>query len=232
MRVLPRGKSAQIMFYQSRLANWAQEAEALGLDPQQIAIMEAKVEAARLAFNAQRQAMSAARARTQALHNALDAMNTHGASLIRQVRARTATIGSKAYVLAQIPAPDKPSPIGPPGKPDRITVELSEIGGIVLRWTCKNPRGSRGTAYHVHRRIAATGGQWEFLGIAGRKKYVDATVPAGVGVVSYRIQAFRSTALGPVAEHHVNLGGVPKGLPIPGRMQLATRRPEQMQRAA
>ena len=229
MRVVPRPKSAQILFYVIHAAKWAEEAEALGLDPQQVASLQAKVDAARLAFNAQREALSSAQSRTLALHNALDAMNSEGSIIIRQIRATAGTLGGQAYSLGMIPPPAKPSPIGPPGTPYRITAELTQIGSVILRWACKNPRGSRGTAYNVHRRISSAGEQWEFLGIAGRKKYEDATLPPGVAVATYRIQAFRSTALGARAEHGVNLGGVPRGLPRPGSMQLATRRPQQQQ---
>jgi hypothetical protein len=232
MRVVPRKKSAQIMFYMTRLAKWAQEAQALGLDPEQVASLQAKVEAARLAFNAQREAINAAQSRTLVLHNALDAMNAEGAIIIRQIRATAGSLGNMAYSLSQIPVPDKPSPIAPPGKPERISAELTQVGSIILRWSCKNPRGSRGTVYHVSRCIGSASGPWDFLGIAGRKKYEDATLPPGVAMASYKIQSFRSTALGAHTLHSVNLGGVGRGLPVPENMQLATKKPQQQARAA
>jgi hypothetical protein len=159
-------------------------------------------------------------------------MNAEGASIIGQIRARTATIGKQAYALGRIPVPDKPSPIGPPGKPERISAELTQIGSIILRWSCKNPRGSRGTVYHVSRCIGSASGPWEFLGIAGRKEYEDATLPPGAAVVTYKIQSFRSTALGEDTLHGVNLGGVDRGLPVPANMQLATKKPQQQQARA
>ncbi len=232
MRVVPRKKSAQIMFYKTRLAKWAQAAEALGLDPEQVASLQAKVDAARLARIAQREAINNARSRTLDLHNALDAMNAEGAIIIRQIRATAGSLGNMAYSLSQIPVPDKPSPIGPPGKPERISAELTQIGSIILRWSCKNPRGSRGTVYHVSRCIGSASGPWDFLGVAGRKKYEDATLPPGAAVVNYKIQAFRSTALGEHTLHGVNLGGVGRGLPVPENMQLATKKPQQQQARA
>ncbi len=212
------------MFYLTHAPRWAEQAEALGLDPEELALLQTRIDTAREAFNTQRQALSAARSSTQLLTNALDAMNTLGSSVIQQIRARSATMGDTAYSLGRIRRPDKPSPIAPPGKPCRFTADLGQAdGSLTLRWACTNPRGSRGTAYNVHRRIDGGNGQWEFLGIAGRKQYIDGTLPPGIAGVTYRVQAFRSTALGPVAEHSVCFGAQ-QGLPMPGPMQLAVRR--------
>jgi hypothetical protein len=156
-------------------------------------------------------------------------MNAEGANIIRQIRATAGSLGDQAYSLGWIPVPDKPSPIGPPGAPHTITAELTQIGSVILRWACDNPRGSRGTAYNIHRHIGPPGGQWEFLGIAGRRKYEDVTLPPGAAVATYRIQAFRSTALGVVVEHNVIFGGVSGDTPVTGNMQLATKEPPQQQ---
>ena len=218
------------MFYLTRAPKWAEEAEVLGLDPAQIALLQTRIEAAREAFNAQRQALASARSKTQALQFALDAMNTQGAGIIQQIRGRSATLGNKAYILALIAKPEKPSPIAPPGTPSGFDAQVTQIGSVILRWQCDNPHGSRGTIYHLHRRIGAPGGQWDFIGTAGRKEFEDATLPAGVAQVCYRVQAFRSTAAGQVAEHVMNFGGIGRGLPMPGSIQLAKRKRERRAR--
>jgi hypothetical protein len=59
--------------------------------------------------------------------------------------------------------------------------------------------------YQVYRALGING-EPVFLGATGRKKFTDATVPAGVRTVCYRIVAVRSTARGETAEFPVNLG--------------------------
>ena len=44
------------------------------------------------------------------------------------------------------------------------------------------------------------------VGIAGGKKFTDATLPAGGGPVTYKIVAVRSTAIGVANEFIVNFG--------------------------
>jgi hypothetical protein len=107
--------------------------------------------------------------------------------------------------LASIPAPAKPSPIAPPGKPSQFIVKLNQEGSLELKWKCPNPAGAVGTMYHLHRRTEA-GGALVYLGTSGERRFVDATLPPGSSQVTYQIQAFRSTSVGPAAQFNVNLG--------------------------
>ena len=50
------------------------------------------------------------------------------------------------------------------------------------------------------------GGDATYIGDAGAKRFVDATVPAGTAQVTYQIQAIRSTAAGAWATFVVNIG--------------------------
>ena len=86
-----------------------------------------------------------------------------------------------------------------------------------LAWKCRHPRGAKGTMYQVYRRLGSDG-EYAFLGASGKKKFTDATIPAGTRSISYRIIAVRSTARGDVAEFPVNLGvsgKLPAGLRLP-----------------
>ncbi len=218
MRTVPRTKHARIEFYATRLQKWVEQAEVLGLDPGQLARMQAQVDAARAALGAQYAARMRAQAKTFALRNAMQEMSAEGASILRQIRARSVELGPQAYILGSISAPEKGSPIAPPGTPHSFTNELTTLGTVVLRWKCDNPRGARGTTYHVSRRLP--GGEMAFLGIAGRKKFEDATLPPGAAFAEYRVQAFRSTTVGKPAIHTVNFGFSDHGLPVPGPLQL------------
>ena len=73
---------------------------------------------------------------------------------------------------------------------------LDARGALTLRWKCPNPPAQRGTIYQVWRRIGAEGA-FTYLGELGKRKFVDATVPAGSPCVTYQIRGVRSTIAGP-----------------------------------
>ncbi|MGH7214903.1 MAG: hypothetical protein ACREIT_09080, partial [Tepidisphaeraceae bacterium] len=125
-------------------------------------------------------------------------------AIVLQVRSEAAHAGDGVYSLASIPVPAKASPIAPPGKPSAFEAALDVTGALTLTWKCKNPRGSQGTIYQLWRKI--DGGALTYIGGAGRRRFVDATVPAGSAGVVYQIQAVRSTAKGEWATFNVNLG--------------------------
>jgi hypothetical protein len=83
------------------------------------------------------------------------------------------------------------------------------------RWRCRGsaptraPRSGRCTRSRGGSAAAAAGGQggaFAPIGSVGRRKFTDATVPAGVASVTYQIRAVRSTATGPAAQFVVNFG--------------------------
>ena len=74
--------------------------------------------------------------------------------------------------------------------------------------------------------VATTEAKWRisYLGQTGEKMFLDDTIPPGSAVISYKIQAVRSTKAGAAAEHIVNFGGSPMSHPIgeiPGLMKAA-----------
>ncbi len=224
-RVVPRNRWPLIWFYRVRAQKWIQNAGVLGLDPQDLAALQADIAAAEQALDAQQLALAMARAKSEFLRSKLKAMRRRGAGLINQIRGRSVTLGVQAYILGMLPVPEKGSPIPAPGQPHSFTAELRQNGMLVLSWSCDNPRGARGTLYHVHRQVMREGdGSWgprEFLGTAGRKEFVDATLPPGVMSVTYDVQAIRSTRAGATANYLVHFAG-PRGMRmLPGKMQLA-----------
>ncbi len=100
----------------------------------------------------------------------------------------------------------QPSPLPPPGTPDRFRVTLSGDGSVELGWKCNNPPGSRGTIYQVERRVGG-GSAFRFLGASGLKRFVDTSIPAGATSLTYQVQAIRSKSAGPRAQYNVNFGG-------------------------
>jgi hypothetical protein len=100
------------------------------------------------------------------------------------------------------------SPVPPPGTPFKFSVALAGDGSLTLTWKCDNPKGSTGTIYQVWRRIAGpvSTGELTYLGVTGKKLFVDSTIPAGAAQITYEIQAVRSTSVGEFAQYTVSFG--------------------------
>ncbi|HLL91178.1 MAG TPA: hypothetical protein VK324_17910 [Tepidisphaeraceae bacterium] len=69
-----------------------------------------------------------------------------------------------------------------------------------------------GTIYQVYRRLGPDGA-FEYIGGAGQRKFVDATIPAGTPSVTYQLQSVRSTAVGPWSQFNVGFGITAAGTP-------------------
>ena len=210
MSVVPANRVDKIEFYENHVGPWAANAVAIGTTAGDVTNVQAKTEAARTAYEEHQAAQTAAKAKTLAFYNAVEAMADAGSDVIKQIRAKAATAGDNVYVLAQIPAPATPSPVGAPGTPSGFKVELFQDGSLGLTWKCANPAGSNGTMYQVFRRVGAAG-EFTYLGGSGEKKFTDATVPAGASQVTYQVQAVRSTAVGQWAQFNVNFGTTSAG---------------------
>jgi hypothetical protein len=221
MNVVPKNLAEKIRYFEGHVQTWADRAPQIGADPALVAELAAATAAARDAFRAQRQAQATARSATLRMKNAVAEMARLGAGVIQQVKATASVSGDKGvYVLASIPPPAKRSRLGKPGLPYAFDAELGGGGSLKLKWRCDNPRGSKGTMYHVRRRIGWNG-PLQFLGAVGVRSFVDTTVPAGTAHLVYQIQANRTTAQGDAAEFIVSLGG--ESARMPAAMQLRAR---------
>ena len=211
MRTVPKTRSKQISFFQSHIAKWSENRELLGLSDDEIADIEAKLAAANEAFLAHRIAQNKARAATSVFYSATKALTLAGGSAILKVRAAARTQGVTIYQKANLSKPKKASPIAVPGKPTDFEVDLQQIGMVTLKWKCKNPRNAEGTIYEIWREVRRAGetqfAALEFLGVAGKKKFEDWTIPAGVASIIYRVTAVRSTRRGPEADYTLRFGG-------------------------
>jgi hypothetical protein len=204
MGIVPENVQPRIAWYRAHLAPWAEHAAELGLPAEQVALLEDKVALAAEQLARQRAAHEAAKTATASLHEAMTQLSELGSKMIQTIRARAANDGQGVYSKAMIPAPAAPSPIAVPGTPTKFTFHLRQVGDIDLRWKCPNPKGSEGTMYEIKRQLG--NGPFVIVGIVGKKRFYDDTVPAGTARVTYRVTAFRSTRRGECANFTIFLG--------------------------
>lgn len=159
----------------------------------------------------QRLAQNAARAATAELRGAMESLSRLGASMIGKIRSAARMEGDGVYAKALMSPPAEPSPIGAPGTPTGFRALLQSDGVMLLKWKCKNPRGSEGTMYEVRRTIGD--GPSAALGTVGRKEFRDGSLPAGTRLAVYSVRAIRSTRRGEPATFNVPLGVEPEHLP-------------------
>jgi hypothetical protein len=208
MGVMPTERLGKIEWCELRAVAggpWATNFAAIGVAVGDVTLLETRAAAARDAYTAHLAAQAAAKAATVAYYEAVKTMAAFAMAQVSKIRSKAAVDGSdQPYVLSQVPPPATPSPVGPPGTPNNLKVTLNPDGSLVLKWACANPTGASGTIYQIYRRSGA--GAFAPVGASGKKEFVDATVPAGVASVTYRIQAIRSTQAGTANEFTVNFG--------------------------
>jgi hypothetical protein len=210
MGVVPPTKLGKIEWFENHNAPFSANAVAIGTSAAAVTDLATKTSAARDAYTAQQAAIDAAKSATLAYTDAVNAMAAAGAAIISQIRAKAKTAGNSVYVLASIPAPATPTPVGKPGLAYRFGAALKPDGSLGLTWKCNNPPGCTGVLYQIYRKVDATG-DYTYVGGSGTKEFVDATLPSGVASVMYQIQGCRSTAVGDVAQFVVNFGTTGSG---------------------
>ncbi len=205
MSVAPKSRTARIAFFKSKIAPWTSGAATLKIDPADVTALNNLVTAAESERDEFIAAHSVAKSKTTSYHNVVDQMTVIGMELIDRIRATARTGGDAIYALAQLPVPNPPSPIGPPGVPSDFKVSLGGDGSVKIGWTCEQPAGAKGTTYRIYRKLGASG-PFVYIAGSGGREYTDPSIPAGVTQVTYKIQGVRSTAIGGWATFNVLFG--------------------------
>lgn len=205
MALLPENHAARIAWFQSRLALWTSNHSQIGTTSADVTNVSTKATAAAAALAAQLDAQNTAKAATETLFNAMDALTNAGMIVVEQVRTKSRSAGPDVFPLANIPAPAAHSHKAAPGQPTDFVATLLVGGDVDMAWKCAQPAGAAGTTYQVYRRFVA-GAEWEYLGTSGERKFTDATIPAGTQFVMYKIRGLRSTVAGPWNEFNVTFG--------------------------
>lgn len=196
MGVLPRKTQDLIDFCQARSMVWSQNAGQIGIEDDLAGDFAEAVGAASSNHAAQVAAAAAAKGATEASRTTLREMRRLAVQCIRRIRlfASNQEMPGAVYALAQIPAPQTPSTMPPPGTPGDFRATLNPDGSLTIAWKCSNPSGATGTVYAIRRR-ADISEPWAFLGAVGTKKFTDHALPP-VTRIYYQVQAQRGASLG------------------------------------
>lgn len=205
MGLVPIKPLARLQFYENHTSGWASAAVAIGTTTAAVTDLTTKATAARAAYDAQQNALNAAKMATQAWRQSMAALSLAGSAILDQIRGKAKVSGDSIYTLANIPAPATPTPVPPPGTPFELKVALKPDGSLELKWKCSNPAGATGTFYQIARKVdGATA--FDYLATVGTRTFTDETLPAGAKTVLYQIQAGRTTAMGVAQQFIVNIG--------------------------
>lgn len=197
MPIIPSKTQDFLDWAQAHADTWQAAGASIGLTAGQAAAFVASASTARTAFNNQQAAQDAAKVATAQQQEAVSDARREAGDLIRIIKsyAEVQSNPDTVYNTAQIPAPQPPGEMPPPGVPFNFKVGLNSDGSITLRWKCDNPDGSQGTVYNVRRKLP-TQTAFEFVGAVGTRAFSDVTIPAGTANIQYIVQAQRGTSVG------------------------------------
>lgn len=186
---------------------WQTRAAQLGLTTAQMTALTGAVDAAQEDYAAAIKARQTSKATTLAAQVSISNALRLTANAIRDIDATAQNNASpdSVYSLAEIDAPEPPTPATAPGVPTDFKVELQATGAVKLKWKCVNLTPGN-VVYFVSRRpIGSDTSDFVIVGASGDREYVDETVPAGNGVV-YKIYGQRGQLVGNPATYEVVFG--------------------------
>lgn len=172
----------------------------IGLSPGQVSAFQAALAAAEAAVTAQGLAKEMAKSATVDLGLKMDTLNASVAGIIRAIHTFAENTNDPGvYVTANVPPPAAPTDLPVPALCTDLTATLDgATGEITIRWKATQPAGANGTSYIVTRKILGQA-EFSFVGVTGRKFFVDSTFAAGPDSVMYQVQGTRSDSVGPMS---------------------------------
>ena len=208
-------RSAFLEWCQAHAPVFVSKAAQIGLTPAQATAFNEAVDGAAAALIEHEQAQQTAKAVTQTTDAIFNTLRTSAGDTVRTIRAfaENAADPLTVYTTAQIPPPATPTPAPPPAQPTDLTVTLdATMGALTLRWKASNPPGTSGTSYIIKRRLPGESA-FAFIGVSGKKSFVDESLVAGPDSVQYTVQGQRGNSSGPVSPiFTVSFGQLPDGV--------------------
>jgi hypothetical protein len=188
MATVPATILGKLEFYEQHLPVWSVDPVAIGLLPGDIVALASVVDLARADYDIAQISRNTAKANTEVQNTSISSMSDMGGGFIDTIRAFARKNDDPGvYAAAQIPAPQPPTPAGPPDKPTELEASVLLPFGIGLAW-----KGSVavGAYFGVFRKLSSET-SFSLIETTGDKKFEDITLPDGIASVDYYIAAMR-----------------------------------------
>jgi hypothetical protein len=176
-------------FYALHANLWTPSPSTIGLTAPQVAQLGTLADVLTDALTNQVTAHNAAKMATQAVHDAVDALDEYGQGCLNAIRSKVQTTGDNAiYTVAGLPQPPTPSSAGLPPTPTNVSAFIDTDGNVQISWS-----GSRayGTSWTIARQLNGET-TWTLLGASAKRTFKDTTVPMGTTTAQYKVFAQRS----------------------------------------
>jgi len=183
---LPSDRGPAITWITEHLAQWADNAAAIGVDPVDVTAAASLTSTATNAKTAAGTARQASKDATLDWYEKADLAIDAARDLILEIKAFAASSDDpQVYVLAGLSPRSAPGEVPAPESPTAITAALTPGGSIQLGWTCRGPQG---TFYIVKRRLDGEAA-FSIIATVTEKNFTDNNLSLGVDRVFYQINA-------------------------------------------
>ena len=203
---LPSDRGPAITWITEHLAQWADNAAAIGVDGADVAAAAALTSTATNAKTAAGSASQASKDATLDWYEKADLAIDAARDLILEIKAFAASSDDpQVYVLAGLSPRAEPGEVPAPESPSAIIATLLPGGALQLRWTCRGPQG---TFYIVKRQLDGEG-EFSMIATVTEKNFTDNNLPKGVDQVLYQINAQKNekVTLGDIKLVQLGSGG-------------------------
>lgn len=196
MPTYPRERIAFLQWCEAHWPLWLKSPTNIGLTANQVTQFQQLTQTFRSAVTSQTAAKDALKAATETVIDDESAAREEASALVRTIRAYAInTNNPDVYQAAQIPAPQPPGVVPPPGQPTDFKVELNSDGSITIRWKATHPEGSSNVVYFVQRKLVNED-TFTLIGGTGEREFTDTTLPVGIDGATYIFTAQRGQVQG------------------------------------
>ncbi len=177
--VIPQSKTQMVAFLRARMATWKAQAENLGMTEAQTQLLEDHLSDTEALLENVVNARLASKSATGSFDVGAATLRALAQQAVERIRVQAqSTNNPDLYNLAMIPAPQPPTPAGPPEVPTDVFADPNADASVTVRW---KGSASHGQFFTIWRRVGENGNWSQIATIAGRTRvFNDFTVPSPV----------------------------------------------------
>jgi hypothetical protein len=183
----------QLEWIEARLGAWEADPAAVGLRPQQVAMLRARAASTRAAMVHTNTMHAEAKSATRAFHDQSALLTTIARDLVAAVKAFARASGDPdVYVRSNVAPAAAPAPAPAPTAPINVTAHISATGAVTLSWDAPASGATSGVFFLVERAHATRGNApFTLIGATADRALTDPAPRLADGPVLYRLRAVR-----------------------------------------